>query len=113
VLINGVVEFRYDVAAPGTSIKLTNGGGYPDVVLSLVDLSPFNAADTVTFQTLYNNATNGPESFFIFSTTAQPCTTNCPPEQQIPEPGTLILLGSALAALGGFTRRKARTELQA
>jgi hypothetical protein len=113
VLINGVIQFQYIAAPPGTPIKLNNGGGYSDATLSLVDLSPFLATDTVTFQTLYNNATNGPESFFLYSTTAPGCTVNCPPEQQIPEPGTLILLGSALTALGGFSRRKARTGLQA
>jgi hypothetical protein len=115
VLINGVVQFQYNVAAPGTPIKLTNGGGYSDAVLSTVDLSTFTfiATDTISFRTLYNNATNGPESFFLIPSNAQPCTTNCPSEQQVPEPGTLILLGSALAALGGFARRKAKTGFQA
>jgi hypothetical protein len=114
VLINGVVQFQYDVAAPGTPVKLTNGGGYSDAVLSGVDLSTFTfiATDTITFRTLYNNATNGPDSFFLIPSNAAPCTVNCTPEG-VPEPGTLILLGSALAALGGFARRKARTGLQA
>ena len=111
VLINGVVQFQYNVAAPGTPIKLTNGGGYSDAVLSTVDLSTFTfiPTDTISFRTLYNNATNGPESFFLIPSNAQPCTPNCPSEQQIPEPGTLILFGAALAALGGFARRKARS----
>ncbi|HEV8553973.1 MAG TPA: PEP-CTERM sorting domain-containing protein [Casimicrobiaceae bacterium] len=111
VLINNVLQFQYNVAAPGTPINLINGGGYSDATLSSVDLSAFLATDTITFRTLYNNATNGPESFFLYSTTAQPCTVNC--TQPVPEPGTLILLGSALAALGGFARRKARTGFQA
>ena len=115
VLINGVVQFTYNVAAPGTPIKLTNGGGYSDAVLSGVDLSTFTfiASDTITFRTLYNNATNGPDSFFLIPPNATACTANCTQEQQIPEPGTLILFGAALAALGGFTRRKASTEFQA
>jgi hypothetical protein len=113
VLINGVVQFQYNVAAPGTPINLINGGGYSDAVLSTVNLAPFLATDTITFRTLYNNSTNGPESFFLIPPTAPPCTVNCGPGGQVPEPGTLILLGSALAALGGFARRKTRTGFQA
>ena len=113
VLINNVLKFQYDVAAPGTSINLIQGVGSSDAVLSQVDLSTFNATDTITFRTLYNNTSDGADSFFLISSNAQPCTTNCSPEQQVPEPGTLILLGSALATLGGFTRRKARARFQA
>src|SRR5256885_8643523 len=80
VLINGTVQFQYNVAPPCTPMKLTNGNGYSDAILSTVDLSTFNATDTITFRTLYNNATDGAESFFIFSTTTPPCTVNCPPE---------------------------------
>ena len=112
VLINNVVQFQYNVSAPGTPIILNNGNGYSDAVLSLVDLSTFNAGDTVTFRTLYNNATDGAESFFLFNENAPPCTVNCGPSG-VPEPGTLVLLGSALAALGGFARRKPRTGFQA
>src|SRR5882762_2925885 len=84
VLINGVVQFQYNVAAPGTPIKLTNGGGYSDAVLSLVDLSTFTfvSTDMISFRTLYNNATDGPESFFLIPANAVGCTVNCPPEQQ-------------------------------
>ena len=111
VLVNGVIQFQYIVAAPGTQISLNNGNGYSDASLSLVNLSTFLPGDRVKFQTWYNNATDGSESFFLYSAAAQPCTVNCP-SGQVPEPGTLLLLGSALAALGGFARRKARAGVQ-
>jgi hypothetical protein len=111
VLINNVVQFQYNVPTPGTSINLHNGNGYSDAFLALVDLSSFNGSDTVTFRALYNNTTDGAESFFLFNANAPPCTSNC--GEQIPEPGTLLLLGSALAALGGFARRKAKARFQA
>jgi hypothetical protein len=109
VLINSVLQFQYSVAAPGTSINLIQGVGSSDAVLSQVDLSAFNATDTITFRTLYNNTSDGADSFFLIASNAQPCTANCPAQQQVPEPGTLILFGAALAALGGFARRKARS----
>jgi hypothetical protein len=104
VLINGVVQFQYNVAAPGTPVIMIHGNGFSDAFLTLVDLSTFTfiATDTITFRTLYNNATNGPDSFFLINSNATP----------VPEPGTLLLLGSALAALGGFARRKGRTGVQ-
>ena len=114
ILINGTVQFQYNVAAPGTLINLINGNGYSDAVLGTINLASFLLTDTISFRTLYNNATDGAESFFLIRAESPPCipssTNFCgPPPQETPEPATLFLLGLAILGMAVARERVLRS----
>jgi PEP-CTERM motif len=90
VIVNGVVRDSFIGPAPIGNIA-NNGNGFGDWILG--DISPFAATDQVLFHAIWNNASDGGESFFLVSSGGTP-----PP--RLPEPGTIALLGLAIAGLG-------------
>ena len=69
-----------------------NGNGFSDALLrNFTSLSGFLDTDVVHFQAIVSGATDGREQFFLISSGEQP-----PPPPVIPEPGSLMLLGSGL-----------------
>lgn len=97
VLINGVQQFVYNPATPATIGNVNNNGnGWADYTLNTVSLSGLAGTDTVLFHAMWSNAVDGAESFFLVGATP----TN------LPEPGSLALLGAVLGALGVTARRK-------
>ncbi len=78
------------------------GNGFSDFVLMTVDLTPFAGAANVVFTVNFSNDTGAREQFFLVSTDTSPAP--------VPEPTTLVLLGSALAGLGFVRRRYAKRE---
>jgi hypothetical protein len=97
VIVNNAVIYNY-VGPTVIGGVANNGNGFADWTLGTVDLSGLASTATVLFHANWNNASDGGESFFLVSTT--------PPPPGVPEPGTLALLGGALAAMGFIRRRK-------
>jgi hypothetical protein len=97
--INGVevATFGSPGAVTGSTLVLTNNGnGFADDLLTgFVTPAP---GDTVFFRLSYTNANDGTEEFFLINTASPPPV--------VPEPGTILLLGTGLAAVGVWTRRK-------
>src|SRR5262249_23082752 len=62
VIVNGVVRDSFTGPAPIGNIA-NNGNGFGDWSLGFI--APFAAGDQVLFHAVWNNATDGAESFFI------------------------------------------------
>jgi hypothetical protein len=108
ILINGSVVDSYNPLSPGTTlVTVANGNGFSDELLKGFDLSPYANTDLVSFHTIVNNPTDGREEFFLIASGAPP--GNPPPGNDIPEPASLILLGTGLLVLGVVRRRRRRT----
>ena len=98
VIVNGVVAYNYVGPTVIGGIS-NNGNGFADWTLGVIDLSSFAETATVLFHAVWNNATDGAESFFIVGASSA-----------VPEPATLLLFGSAMTGLGIWGRKRARSS---
>ena len=82
-----------------------NGNGFGDWALGIVDLSGVPDDHGILFHASWDGASAGGESFFLVNVDACP---DCSPTQTavVPEPATLLLLGSGLAGAGIFGRKR-------
>jgi len=81
-----------------------NGNGYADYLLG--GFSSFVAGDSIQFRFVFNGANDGPENVFLI---AGP--PNCPdctptPNSTVPEPASMVLLGTGLLAAVRARRKK-------
>jgi len=96
VIINGVVAYDY-IGPTDIGDVNNNGNGFADWTLGTVSLAGLAGNSTVLFHAVWNNASDGAESFFLV-----------PTQTPIPEASTmqLTLAGVALLGLGYFVRRR-------
>ena len=64
VIVNGAVAYNFVGPALIGNVA-NNGNGFGDWSLGVIDLSGFAQTATVLFHAVWNNATDGAESFFI------------------------------------------------
>jgi hypothetical protein len=93
VNVGGTDAFKFEGPQGFTS----SGNGFSDFVLTTVDLTSFASSANVFFTVNFSNDTGAREQFFLASTDAPPAP--------VPEPTTLVLLGTTLAGVG-FVRRR-------
>ena len=81
-----------------------NGNGFADWTLNTVSLAGLASTAQILFHAVWNNASDGGESFFLVSATPS----------QIPIPGALPLFATGLAGLGLLRwHRKRKAEATA
>lgn len=100
VIIGGVVAYNYVGPTNIAANIANNGNGFGDWALRGLDLSSYNATDTVLFHAVWSGASDGGESFFLVQATGD---EEIP---LVPEPASLVLLGSGLAGIGTAVRRR-------
>lgn len=97
VIVNGAVLYNY-VGPTVIGGIANNGNGFGDWTLGTVSLAGLAPSATVLFHAVWNNASDGGESFFLVSTSAPP---------PVPEPSSLVQLLAGTVLLGlGFVIRK-------
>ena len=93
---------RYAMSGPATLIPINFGNGFSDASIAVFNLSGLSDAQQLVFTASFKGGTAGREQFFL-----SPKDAGLSP---VPEPGTIALFASGLAALVAERRRRARAR---
>jgi hypothetical protein len=97
--VDGVT--RYATTASTTLVPINFGNGFSDASIAVFDLSGLGDAQKLVFSAAFTGGTAGREQFFLSPSSGGPGAP-------IPEPGTMLLFGSGLAAVLAERRRRAK-----
>ena len=107
IYIGGVLTYTY--TPPPSDIPINgslSGNGYSDGGFETIDLTGLDGDTEVYFHIVWDNQTDGAETWFLAAAEGfEPCEGDeCPPV--VPEPASLLLLGSGLAGLATTARKR-------
>ena len=95
--VDGVT--RYSTTGPTTLVPLNAGNGFSDAKIVMFNLSGLSDAQQLVFSAMFTGGTGGREQFFLAPDG---------PGSPVPEPATMVLVGSGLAGLAAARRRRAK-----
>lgn len=107
---NAIIDswvFTNTGGTPGLIAAENNGTGWSDAILRFpgLDLDNYANGDYIIFRTTWSGNTDGADNYFINS--AIPGPPNI-----VPEPASILLLGSGLVSAAGFARRRKAAKTQ-
>jgi hypothetical protein len=108
---NGIIDswtFTNGAGTPGGIPAANNGTGWSDAILAFpgLDLDHYLNTDYIIFRTTWTGNTDGADNYFINS--AIPGPPNI-----VPEPASILLLGSGLVSAAGMARRRKAAKAKA
>lgn len=95
--VDGVT--RFSTSGPTVLTPVRFGNGFSDASIAMFNLSGLGDDQNLVFTAAFKGGTAGREQFFL-------TPTDNGPGAPIPEPATVLLVGSALAALAAKRRRR-------
>jgi hypothetical protein len=91
----------YATSAPVTLVPMNFGNGFSDARIAVFNLSGLSDSQQLVFTASFSGGTAGREQFFL---------SDLEPDAPVPEPATMLLFGSGLAAIAIERRRRAKAK---